>query len=101
MAPINREAPDGQRPTSVSPPCVNYFTQPAQIRHAIVQSFFGNRPRSFQARRLEDLARHPHGGRFPCPATRRVVGRALPRPKTHPPKSSLGSTRKSTPLSPT
>src|SRR5215831_10051508 len=40
----DRETPDGQRPTSVLPPCVNYFTQPAQIRHAIVRSFFGNRP---------------------------------------------------------
>src|SRR5215831_1847900 len=43
---VVRETPDGQRPTSVSPPCVNYFTQPAQIRHAMVRSFFGNRPRS-------------------------------------------------------
>ena len=42
IADVVRETPDGQR----SPPCVNYFTQPAQIRHAIVQSFFGNRPRS-------------------------------------------------------
>jgi hypothetical protein len=37
---------DGQRPTSVSPPCVNCFTQSAQIRHAIVRSFFWDRPRS-------------------------------------------------------
>src|SRR5215471_2435241 len=46
MPPTDREIPDEQRPTSVSPPCVSYFTQPAQIRHAIVRSFFGNRPRS-------------------------------------------------------
>src|SRR5215469_5426540 len=38
--------PDGHRPTSVSSPCVNCFTQSAQIRHAIVRSFFWNRPRS-------------------------------------------------------
>ena len=46
LGPTDRETPDGQRPTSVLPPCVNYFTQPAQIRHAIVRSLFGNRLRS-------------------------------------------------------
>src|SRR5215468_10674109 len=35
MVPTDRETPDGHRPTSVSPPCVSYFTQPAQIRNAI------------------------------------------------------------------
>ena len=35
---------DGQRPTSVSPPGVNCFTQSAQIRHAMVRSFFWDRP---------------------------------------------------------
>src|SRR5215831_4049096 len=37
MVPTDRETPDGQRATSVSTQCVSYFTQPAQIRHAIVR----------------------------------------------------------------
>jgi hypothetical protein len=34
--PHRSSTPHLQRPTSVSRPCVNYFTQSAQIRHAVV-----------------------------------------------------------------
>jgi hypothetical protein len=33
--PHRSSTPRGQRPTNVSRPCVNYFTQSAQIRHAV------------------------------------------------------------------
>src|SRR5215469_6586652 len=34
--PQRSSTPHLQRPTSASPPCVNYFTQSVQIRHAVV-----------------------------------------------------------------
>jgi hypothetical protein len=37
--PHRSSTPYWQRPTSVCTPCVNYFTQSVQIRHAVIRSF--------------------------------------------------------------
>ena len=46
--PHRSSTPHLQRPTSVSRPCVNYFTQSVQIRHAVVwiPSFWGGPARA-------------------------------------------------------
>src|SRR5262249_6696546 len=49
--PHRSSPPHLQRSTSVSRPCVNYFTQSAQIRHAVVWISFGAGPLALNAQR--------------------------------------------------
>src|SRR5262245_50421965 len=57
MVPTDRETPRAASHECFAP-CVNYFTQSAQIRHAIVRSFFGTDSACAECAETADLVFH-------------------------------------------